>query len=769
MAERTAIFNLKVDTQGSDKKVAEAEKQLEKFRKSALEADKGTGNFQKRLQSINKVVEKNAFSLGEANRLIENYQTIAFQAGKESAIGKEAIAKAAQLTDQMSKLRSETTNLSNDGKNLQGAMQLSQGVLGGYQAFAGVTAMLGVENEQLMQTMVKLQAVQQVSMGIESARKSLEEGQAARLLLTNVRTKALAIGTGAYAGAQNLLNLAIGTGSIAMKAFRAALLATGVGAIIVGIGLLVQHFDTLVGWVSDAAEWFVSLGDKFKWLGGIIDFISAQFDQFIAILRYIGVLESEEAAAQRKRHEEKLNQLNEQISKLGELQKKFTEKADHAIAMAKAEGKETHDLEMRKLEGVKKALRARMLMEIKAVETRLALGEKVSEEELKAIREIRDEYVKTKNAIAVKEAEHQTKIRNEQEKSLEQQQKSREKAAEERRRKAEEEAKLQLELERTIQDLMIENIEDANLRKLAKLELEHRRERQQLIEKYGKETELLKELEIKQSNDLKAIRDEIKNSEKEKEKAELEAAREEELLRLENDLMLMEEDFQTKLEKERELEIARRNMLLENDELTEQERRKIRIDSDKKIAEINQQEVERQKATDAAIKASKESLVTAFSGVYSSLKGLVDENSKLGKAMALTEIAVNTAIGFSKGLVIAQSSAAGTGPGAAVAFPIFYAQQIAAVIGAASQAKKILGTAPGISSSGGGGITAPSSGGGGGSAIAPPDVNDRNENEGSLTSDSDFADNAPQKVFVTETDISRTQQRSKDIRVRSTY
>jgi hypothetical protein len=41
-------------------------------------------------------------------------------------------------------------------------------------------------------------------------------------------------------------------------------------------------------------------------------------------------------------------------------------------------------------------------------------------------------------------------------------------------------------------------------------------------------------------------------------------------------------------------------------------------------------------------------------------------------------------------LDIAQKSAKATGPGAAFAFPIFYATQIAAVLGAASKAKNIL-------------------------------------------------------------------------------
>ena len=59
-------------------------------------------------------------------------------------------------------------------------------------------------------------------------------------------------------------------------------------------------------------------------------------------------------------------------------------------------------------------------------------------------------------------------------------------------------------------------------------------------------------------------------------------------------------------------------------------------------------------------------------------------------------------MGFVNGLDIAQKSAKATGPAAAFAFPLFYAAQIAAVLSAANQAKKILTSVPG---GGGGGAT----------------------------------------------------------------
>jgi hypothetical protein len=73
-----------------------------------------------------------------------------------------------------------------------------------------------------------------------------------------------------------------------------------------------------------------------------------------------------------------------------------------------------------------------------------------------------------------------------------------------------------------------------------------------------------------------------------------------------------------------------------------------------------------------------------------SLSQLLGQNTKAGKIAALAEIAIGTATGFIRGLNIAQQSSQAAGPGAAFAFPIFYAQQIAAVLAAANRAKQIL-------------------------------------------------------------------------------
>ena len=146
-----------------------------------------------------------------------------------------------------------------------------------------------------------------------------------------------------------------------------------------------------------------------------------------------------------------------------------------------------------------------------------------------------------------------------------------------------------------------------------------------------------------------------------------------------------------------------------------------------------------------AVETAKAQFVQASRDAITALGSLFEEGSAAAKAAALVDIAIGTGVGFINALDIAQKGAKATGGAAPFAFPIFYASQLAAVLGAANKAKTIL-----KSGKGGGGASAPSQMGGGGfPQMAAPQVSS------TLPELSGFE----QRVFVTEGDISRTQAR----------
>ena len=159
-----------------------------------------------------------------------------------------------------------------------------------------------------------------------------------------------------------------------------------------------------------------------------------------------------------------------------------------------------------------------------------------------------------------------------------------------------------------------------------------------------------------------------------------------------------------------------KDKVAEEDKVREEEKVTAMEDFGRRLLAQGKKEVDDQKKADAAVLSSKLELTKGIGAGIGALGALMKEGSNASKAMALTEIGINTAVGFIQGLDIAQKSSKALGPAAAFAMPIFYASQVAAVLSAAAQAKNIL-------KGGGGGApsrpSTPSIGGGGGSASEP--------------------------------------------------
>ena len=108
-----------------------------------------------------------------------------------------------------------------------------------------------------------------------------------------------------------------------------------------------------------------------------------------------------------------------------------------------------------------------------------------------------------------------------------------------------------------------------------------------------------------------------------------------------------------------------------------------------------------EKRIDELRKENKLAYISAIGSAVGQLGGLFEQGTAAAKTAALAEIAINTGVGFAQGLTLAQKQASLSVP---FAFPIFYATQVAAVLGAASRAKSILQS--GNTSGGGSGVSA---------------------------------------------------------------
>ena len=117
---------------------------------------------------------------------------------------------------------------------------------------------------------------------------------------------------------------------------------------------------------------------------------------------------------------------------------------------------------------------------------------------------------------------------------------------------------------------------------------------------------------------------------------------------------------------------------------------KVELQHKENLKRINQNYVTDIDILNQAQLAGKLELYDSISNALANLGSLFDSSTTVSKVAALSSIAIDTAAGFTRGLAIAQQTSQAAGPGAAYAFPIFYAQQIAAVLAAANRAKQIL-------------------------------------------------------------------------------
>jgi len=139
--------------------------------------------------------------------------------------------QAGQLKDEIGDVNQRIKNLASDTKQIDAFVGAVQGIAAGFQIAQGAAALFGDENEDLQKAMLKVQGAMALANGVQQ--------------VANLLQKESAVMMGINTAATNLYTLAVGTATGAMRAFRIALLATGIGAAIAAIGLLIAKWDDL--------------------------------------------------------------------------------------------------------------------------------------------------------------------------------------------------------------------------------------------------------------------------------------------------------------------------------------------------------------------------------------------------------------------------------------------------------------------------------------------------------------------------------------------
>ena len=191
-------------------------------------------------------------SLKDELRQIEKALNDMSNAGKAgSADFKVLQQRAGEVKDQIGDTKNAIKALSSDTFKLDAFAQGAQGIAGGFAAAQGAMALFGTENKAVEEAIKKTQGAMALLQGVTAITNILQKDSAFSLMFLGKAQKENAVAT----------NIATN----ATKGFSRALIATGIGAIIVLIGTLVAYWDDLkeaIGGVSQETENYIETAKK---------------------------------------------------------------------------------------------------------------------------------------------------------------------------------------------------------------------------------------------------------------------------------------------------------------------------------------------------------------------------------------------------------------------------------------------------------------------------------------------------------------------------
>ena len=289
---------IKIEAQGSEQTVKQLRSEISSLRDALLNTEKGSEEYAKAVEQLTKNQKKLNDVMTAGKDTFKNSRQELRELKNEldrlvpgTAEYNAAFQRAAEITHTLQERQEMLKYSAADlGTQLDNMRAIGSSLAAGFNAVNAVIALTGSESEELQKVMVKLQAgiaLVQGLQGLEGMTKRMRgfvEGVTNMVFSTKGATTAIAAETtalGANAAAQEANTVATNAATVATNGFKKALVATGIGAIIVLIGTLVANWEDLkdmIGLSNEKLEQFQGVMDKIRTvLGGVANVIMNAF------------------------------------------------------------------------------------------------------------------------------------------------------------------------------------------------------------------------------------------------------------------------------------------------------------------------------------------------------------------------------------------------------------------------------------------------------------------------------------------------------------
>jgi hypothetical protein len=631
MAQEEIIFKVGVDTGDSANKVATVEEQFDILKKTISDTEQEVEELTKQFGKNSQEVESARKKLGNLN---ESFNQLKGAATNVNSTFADVYGELQPLTTRLGEAEDRLYELSLAGKQNtkeykdlletvarykqtqietdrivdQAAMTMTQklgvaiqGAASGFAVAQGASALFGDESEELEKALLKVQAAMALAQGIEGVRQALP-------LFVNFG---------------NAIKTQVVT---AFTSLKGAIMATGIGALIVTVGVMINEWMEYSKSVEDAENAQEKLNEENE---KSLDLINEIAD-----------------ASEKKRNREKggLNQLKNEID------------------LMKAKGATEKDIFNKSKQIIDE--------EIKNLQIRGFSYDQSNEKERLAAWETKDQIDKLKNEKLVIEAEYYKK-------KDDKQKEANEKARERRKQDLEDirQNKIhQIELEnaRILEQETLENAYYDSFKTQQQLEEQAVRDKYFTIIQTTKDNETLK---LAQQKELDAIALKYKEEADKQESERL------------NNIGQQYEDFVTQYT-EAVNSASENEKLAVNDKynyLIEKAK-----EYGFSTVELEKKRAAELKEIDKELLQAKEKFVDEVSNMLGALSSSAAEGSKTQKAFAVAQLAIDTAKSIGSVISGATAAAAAGGPAAPFLIGGYIASGIATVTKAMSTAKKLL-------------------------------------------------------------------------------
>jgi len=266
------------------------------------------------------------------SQLRESVQELARLQNTAGASAKEianAAKRAAELKDRIGDAKATIDAFNPDAK-FKAFGQSIQGVAGAFAGAQGALALFGVESENVQKQLLKVQGALAFSEGLNTILGSID----------------------------GFKNLALVIKTQVLQAFttlRGALIASGIGALAIGLGLLIANFDKVRDAILKLIPGLSGLGDTIgKIVDKVTDFIGITSESDRALELF-----TKNSKSRKEQYERELKALESQgveEGKLSKLRKQIVQEDLNVLEVKKKNGKKLKDEEIKQEKDLKNEL-----------------------------------------------------------------------------------------------------------------------------------------------------------------------------------------------------------------------------------------------------------------------------------------------------------------------------------------------------------------------------------------------------------------------------